>query len=653
MSRKRRTVSWIVTAFIGSHLFLAHVQGQTPWWNDAVFYEVFVRSFYDSNGDGTGDLQGLITKLDYLNDGDPSTTRDLGVTGIWLMPIFPSPSYHGYDVTDYRGINPDYGTRQLFQALIDSAHVRGIRVVIDLVLNHTSSQHPWFLQSSSGSASPYRDWYIWRSTDPGYRGPWGQQVWYWNNGAYYFGLFWSGMPDLNYATPAVTSTMFDVSRFWLDTMKVDGFRLDAAKHIFEDGSAMENVPATFSFLREFRQFTKSVKSDVMNVGEVWSPTAQVAPYVDGTGLDFCFEFQLASTIIDAVKSGQPDSVDAQMRRIVRSYPALQYATFLTNHDQDRIFGQLAADNNKMKLAAALLLTLPGIPFVYYGEEVGMTGSGADENKRTPMQWDATGNAGFTTGTPWRPVNPGFALANVQAMQNDSLSLWSWYRALIAARNGHRSLRTGEYASVPTTSTSLLAFARRLDPEIAVVLHNFRNTSVTNPALSLDSSGLGAGAYTVADMLSGDSIGVVTINSRGGFAGWTGNIVVPPYGSILLTVDTLHRIMNSVAERGGGVPGYWLGQNFPNPFNPSTTIPYGLTGRSHVELTVINLLGQAVAELVRGEQEAGYHEVRFGGVDLPSGVYFYRLRVRGSDSAPARPGDGGGDFVQTRKFLLLR
>ena len=630
-------------------VLLPPVQGQTRWWNDAVFYEVFVRSFYDSNGDGIGDLQGLIRKLDYLNDGNPSTTSDLGVTGIWLMPIFPSPSYHGYDVTNYKEINQDYGTLQVFRALIDSAHARGIKVVIDFVMNHTSSQHAWFLQSSSSSSSPFRDWYIWRTTDPGYIGPWGQKVWYSNNGAYYFALFWSGMPDLNYSNNLVKSTMFEASKFWLDTMRVDGFRLDAAKHIFEDGPVMENVPATFMFLRDFRQFTKGVKSDMMTVGEVWSPTNQVAPYVDGTGLDFCFEFQLASTIIDAVKTGQPGEVDTQMQTVVRSYPPLQYATFLTNHDQDRVFGQLSEDSGKMKLAAALYLTLPGVPFVYYGEEIGMTGAGADENKRTPMQWNDGVYAGFTTGVPWRPVNSGFAQINVRTMQSDSLSLWSWYRRLISARNANVSLRTGDYASVSTPNTGLYAFARRTSEEVAIVLHNFGGTTMSNPVLSLDSSSLKAGAYTVANMLSGDSIGTVTLNSLGGFGGWSGNVVIPSLGSVLLKVDTLRMIPTSVAENEANARAveFQLSQNFPNPFNPNTTIRFALPQRSLVFLTVFNTLGQQVATLVHGEEEVGHHEVTFDGSGLSSGVYFYRL------SASPLAGPAASTYIETRRLLLLK
>ena len=200
------------------------------WWNDTVFYEVFVRSFQDSDGDGIGDLQGLIDRLDYLNDGDPATASDLGVTGIWLMPVAQSPSYHGYVTADYYTVEQDYGSNEGFQRLIDEAHRRGIKVLVDLVLNHTSIEHPWFIDSASGPDSDKRDWYIWRPSDDGSRAPWvgGGPVWHKQGDAYYFGLFWEGMPDLNYRNPEVTAEMQNAARFWLEEMGVDGFRLDAA-----------------------------------------------------------------------------------------------------------------------------------------------------------------------------------------------------------------------------------------------------------------------------------------------------------------------------------------------------------------------------------------------------------------------------------------
>ncbi|HSF44229.1 MAG TPA: alpha-amylase family glycosyl hydrolase, partial [Thermoanaerobaculia bacterium] len=200
------------------------------WARGAVFYEVFVRSFADSNGDGIGDLQGLISKLDYLNDGNPRTSQDLGVDALWLMPVFQSPSYHGYDVVDYETIESDYGTNADFERLLAEAHRRGIRIIVDFVMNHSSSQNPWFVDSASSPASPRRDWYVWRADDPGWTQPWGgnNRVWHPKNGAYYYGVFWGGMPDLNFSTPAVRREMERLAAFWI-SRGVDGFRLDATR----------------------------------------------------------------------------------------------------------------------------------------------------------------------------------------------------------------------------------------------------------------------------------------------------------------------------------------------------------------------------------------------------------------------------------------
>ncbi len=204
-----------------------------------MFYEVFVRSFADSDGDGIGDLRGLTDRLDYLNDGDPSTNDDLGVTGLWLMPIAGSPSYHGYDVTDYEAVEPDYGTAEDFRAFMAAAHERGIAVIVDLVLNHTSIDHPWF-QDARTPGSEHDDWYVWSTTGVPFAGPGGRRIWHKDGDRWYYGFFWEGMPDLNVANPEVEAALDDVARFWLEDMGVDGFRLDAARHLIEDGDKTEN-----------------------------------------------------------------------------------------------------------------------------------------------------------------------------------------------------------------------------------------------------------------------------------------------------------------------------------------------------------------------------------------------------------------------------
>ncbi|MCK4408633.1 MAG: hypothetical protein KAW67_01020, partial [Candidatus Eisenbacteria sp.] len=348
--------------------------GELYWWNDSVFYEVLVRSFYDSDGDGIGDLQGLTSKLDYLNDGDPGTDDDLGITGIWLMPINDSPSYHGYDAVDYRSINPDYGIMADFETFLAAAHARGIKVIIDYVMNHCSDQHPWFVESAQNNPD-YRDYFRWSPDDPGYSGPWGQDVWHWHPSDWYYGLFWSGMPDLNYETPAVRDSMFDTATYWLDTIGVDGFRLDAVLYILEEGSQLQNTASTLSFWQDYNTHVKAVKPDVLSVGEAWTSTSTVLQYVTQDRLDFCFEFDLSYATLGAVNWGDAGSLSDKADQVYHLYPHLQFGTFLTNHDQDRTFTVVGEDEGKAKVAAGIYLTLPGIPFVYYGEEIGMVGSG--------------------------------------------------------------------------------------------------------------------------------------------------------------------------------------------------------------------------------------------------------------------------------------
>lgn len=339
------------------------------WWNDAVFYEIFVRSFYDEDGDGKGDFKGLIEKLDYLNDGDPATHTDLGITGIWLMPIHQSPSYHGYDVTDYRTIEADYGTNADFSAFIEAAHQRGINVIIDYVMNHSSSDHPWFIESKN-EGSVYRDWYRWSDTNPGGLGPWGQTVWHSDGNDYYYGLFWGGMPDLNYETPAVKEEMFDIACFWLEDMQVDGFRLDAVKYIYETGNQLEDMEETFEFFRDFRSFYKSVNPDAFAVGEAWTSTDKVKKYVENDRLDYCFEFDLAGALLNAANNGNASALTKQVEEVMVAYPYLQFGTFLTNHDQNRVMDVLGRDVTRAKLASQLLLSLPGIPYIYYVKRSG-------------------------------------------------------------------------------------------------------------------------------------------------------------------------------------------------------------------------------------------------------------------------------------------
>ncbi|MEN0005678.1 MAG: alpha-amylase family glycosyl hydrolase [Bacteroidota bacterium] len=451
------------------------------WWNETVFYEIFVRSFFDSDGDGIGDFNGITQKLDYLNDGNPDTDDDLGITGIWLMPIHDSPSYHGYDVTDYRSIHPDYGTMEDFQNFLDAAHARGIRVIIDFVMNHSSTEHPWFQSAVNSFDSPFRDWYRWSANDPGISGPWGQQVWHNSPTGYYYGLFWGGMPDLDYSNPDLKAEMFDAADFWLDEIGIDGFRLDAVKYIFEDGNTLENTQTTLDFWNEFRTHYKATKPDAFTVGEAWSSTPQVVPYVEEDRLDYCFEFDLAGTILYTVNEGvSTDILRQQIQQVYNVYPHLEWGTFLTNHDQDRVKDIFGDNLNKNRTAAAIYLTLPGVPYLYYGEEVGMNGTKPDPNIRRPMQWSTAQHAGFSTSVPWQQLNPNYPLYNVAAMEGNDNSLLNWYKKLIHVRNAEPALNKGEYYSMIPNSDKVLCFVRTYgNNEQVVVIINNSEQNLTN------------------------------------------------------------------------------------------------------------------------------------------------------------------------------
>ena len=311
-------------------------RGARPWWSDEIFYEVFVRSFQDSDGDGIGDLDGLTSRLDYLNDGDPATTDDLGVTALWLMPIAESPSYHGYDVTDYRAIEPDYGTTDDFMAFIAAAHERGIAVIVDLVLNHTSSGPSLVPGRHDRGLGARRLVRLVRHAAGGRQSD-GSRVWHEAAGRYYYGYFSEGMPDLNLENPEVTAELDEVARFWLDEMGVDGFRLDAARHLIEDGKELENTPATFAWLEAFRERLKADHPDALILGEVCDSTSMsVALRPRGLARrGVRLRLRRAPRSSRSTRATQARSRPRSARSRT-AYPADTLATFLTNHDQNRV-----------------------------------------------------------------------------------------------------------------------------------------------------------------------------------------------------------------------------------------------------------------------------------------------------------------------------
>ena len=476
------------------------------WWADAVCYEVFVRSFFDGDGDGIGDLNGLTQRLDYINDGDPATTTDLGATCVWLMPIMAAASYHGYDVTNYYEVEPDYGTEDDFRRFVTEAHRRGVRVLLDLVLNHTSRDHPWFREAAADPTSPYRDWYIFAAEDPGYPGPWGAPAWHPSpaRDGYYYGLFWEGMPDLNYRNPAVTAEAQRVSRFWLEEMGADGFRLDAIKHLIEDGRIQENTPATHAWLRDYRAFLDASFPDALTIGEIFDSTAAtLVPYFPDQ-LHAYFNFDPGRQCLTAATSAGGQPVQARVLEALDRLPDQRWAPFLTNHDQPRTMTALGGDVAKAKLAATCLLTLPGLPFVYYGEEIGMTGTKPDERIRTPMQWTAEPAAGFTTGTPWQPLQDDAAAVNVAAQEQDAASLLTHYRRLVNLHTAHPALGHGALLPIETGNRSVIAFLRQSAEETVLVVLNFHRQPQAGVDLSTAPTGLPPGRYHPVALLPADA-----------------------------------------------------------------------------------------------------------------------------------------------------
>jgi alpha-amylase len=487
---------------------VASASAQTPadvpdWKNGAVCYEIFVRSFYDSDGDGIVDLNGLILKLDYINDGDPATGGDLEARCIWLMPIAATRSYHGYDVTNYYRVNPEYGTNADFKRFMAEARRRGIRVLVDMVLNHVSSEHPFFRDAALNPASPYREWFRWLPAHPGVRNPWGGDNWHRSpvRDEYYYGFFWHGMPDLNYDTPAVRAEAAKIARFWLEEMGVDGFRLDAISFLVEENGGVQHTSGTHAVLREYAATVREIAPAAFTIGEVWDSTgAMLAYYPDQ--LDAYFAFEVSDSIISSVRSGSSKGLLAPVLRLERSAAAGRWAPFLRNHDQTRTLTALGGDFRRAAVAATLLLTLPGLPFIYYGEEIGMTGDKPDERLRTPMHWRRAAAAGFTTGMPWEPLQSDSTSANVETQDGDENSLLNLYRRLIRLRARNTALSAGELVPLTASHDAVAAYLRLEGDMRVLVVVNLGDETLSNVALSSEQGVLPPGDYSATDLLGG-------------------------------------------------------------------------------------------------------------------------------------------------------
>lgn len=506
----------------------------SAWSRRAVYYELFVRSFRDSDGDGVGDLKGLIEKLDYLNDGNPATGTDLGVDALWLMPIFASPSYHGYDVLDYESVAPQLGTLADFQRLCDEAHRRGMKVVLDLVVNHTSRSHPWFTDSSSGPGAARRDWYVWSQGNPGWRQPWnpisGGPTWHALNGAYYYGVFWDGMPDLNLKNPDVRREVVRIAKLWL-ARGADGFRLDAARYLIETGSGtgQSDTAETHAFWKELAAELRAVRPDVALIGENWTTIQTIATYYGDTSkvpggdeLPLNFDFPLADAMLQGVQAGDALPIAQALAQSLHALPrGAAEAPFLTNHDQIRVATRWGGSAEKLRLGAAILLTLPGAPFVYYGEELGLPNGpgGDDREKRAPMPWSSGAGLGFTSGTPWHPFAPGSEAVTAAAQVGQPTSLHERYRSLVAMRRQSAALRRGglKLLSSASSKSPVLAYVRRLSGEEVLVVHNLSGAAQT---------GLPVGASATSwEKLWADEGATIAEASASGVT-----VSLPPFGS---------------------------------------------------------------------------------------------------------------------------
>jgi alpha-glucosidase len=498
-------------------------QGST-WWQHAVFYEVYPRSFDDSNGDGIGDLNGITSKLDYLHD--------LGVDAIWITPCFPSPQVDfGYDISDYENIDPMYGTLADFDHLVSEANKRDIRVILDFVLNHTSDQHPWFLDSKSSRTSAHRDWYIWRDSKGSGQPPnnwlstFGLSAWQFDptTNQYYYHYFYPQQPDLNWRNPVVEHAMFDVTRFWYKR-GVAGFRLDAVDSLFEDPNLTDNpvLPGTDKFGRPNMEEHYNKKLPEMHlvlqrlrkvadeyqavlIGETWtSQVKELEQYYghDGNELQLPMDLMLTNLPLSAATfRDHINAVDA-----ARGWPTY----VITNHDIRRSYsryGDGVHNDDIAKMMAGLYLTLRGTPIMYYGEEIGMqnndpkrkqdvkdpigilgwpTEKGRD-GERTPMQWTSGPNAGFTTGTPWLPIPPSAKTHNVAVESADPHSIFSFYKEVLHLRKTEAALLEGSYVPLNSSDPNVLSYLRKSASGSILVVLNFSATA-QNPNFDLSKQG---------------------------------------------------------------------------------------------------------------------------------------------------------------------
>ena len=446
--------------------------------NARVYYQIFVGSFSDSNGDGIGDLRGIINRFDYLNDGIPNSGKSLGVEGIWLSPILISPSYHKYDVADYYTIDPQFGTEEDLKELIALCHERNVQIILDTVINHTSTQHPWFQKfhqahKQGNTQDPYYDYYVY-TDKPGGNASYSILL---ETNVYYESNFSYTMPELNFDNPAVRQDILDMSRYYLD-LGVDGFRFDAAKYIYF-GDEGKNATFWDWYMTELR----SIKKDIYTVAEVWDSDIVAIPYSAYTN---CFNFSMSQQngqIAWAAKYGNIYALTAYVDEYLDEIQALRsdamLISFIANHDMDRAAGYLPDNNGLAEMAANLLLWLPGSSFIYYGEEIGMIGSrggsSTDANRRLAMLWGDGDTVKNPIGSSYSAQSPS---GTVQDQLPDSGSLYNHYKKLIAARKANPEIANGTFTPLELVEGKVGGFLSEYQGKTVAVIHNAETESVT-------------------------------------------------------------------------------------------------------------------------------------------------------------------------------
>jgi maltose alpha-D-glucosyltransferase/alpha-amylase len=489
------------------------------WYKDAIFYELHVKAYTDADGNGVGDFPGLMTRLDYL--------KNLGVDCVWLLPMYPSPFRDdGYDISDYCAVHPQYGTLDDFHAFLRAAHDRGLRVITELVLNHTSDQHPWFREARSSPDSPKRGYYVWSDTDDRYRGvriifrDTEMSNWAWDpvSKTYYWHRFFSHQPDLNYDNPAVREEIWQVMRFWLE-LGVDGFRADAVPYLVErEGTSCENLPETHEVMRELRRRMDAEFPGCMLLAEANMWPEEVRPYFgDGDEFHMAFQFPLMPRMFMALRLEDRKPVVEIVERIPEIPGSCQWGLFLRNHDEltlemvtdaerdymydeyardpvarinlgirRRLAPLLEGDRRRIELMNALLLSLPGSPILYYGDEIGMGDNiylGDRNGVRTPMQWTGGWNAGFSVADPERLYQPlisnpvyGYQAVNVESQRRQETSLLNWTKRLIRVRQSTKVFSRGRIEFLNPANHRVLAYVRSLDAEKVLVVNNLSGTA---------------------------------------------------------------------------------------------------------------------------------------------------------------------------------